>query len=79
MLQNPPPFVNLLHVLQNRRFFLYKNWPYVKHRVKLLLQGLTLKIGSVKRSSPAARAGLWKMDYLISVGQLFKIVLVHNS
>ena len=31
------------------------------------LQGLTFKIGNVKRMSPASKAGLSKMDYLISV------------
>ena len=31
------------------------------------LQGLTIKIGNVKRMSPASKAGLSKMDYLISV------------
>ena len=31
------------------------------------MQGLTLKIGNVKRMTPASRAGLCKMDYLISV------------
>ena len=30
-------------------------------------QGLTFKIGNVKRMSPASKAGLSKMDYLISV------------
>lgn len=30
-------------------------------------QGLTLKIGNVKRMTPASRAGLCKMDYLISI------------
>ena len=30
-------------------------------------QGLTFKIGNVKRMSPASKAGLFKMDYLISV------------
>jgi hypothetical protein len=34
----------------------------------LYSKGLTLKIGSVKRNTPASRAGLWKMDYLIAVG-----------
>ena len=31
------------------------------------VQGLTFKIGNVKRMSPASKAGLSKMDYLISV------------
>merc|ERR1712010_385830 len=30
-------------------------------------QGLTFKIGNVKRMSPASKAGLSKMDYLISI------------
>eukprot|EP00092_Neocalanus_flemingeri_P017388 GFUD01018808.1.p1 GENE.GFUD01018808.1~~GFUD01018808.1.p1 ORF type:complete len:228 (+),score=56.99 GFUD01018808.1:39-722(+) len=30
-------------------------------------QGLTFKIGNVKRMTPASRAGLCKMDYLISI------------
>jgi len=30
-------------------------------------QGLTFKIGNVKRMSPASKAGLFKMDYLISI------------
>jgi len=30
-------------------------------------QGLTVKVGNVKRNSPASRAGLHKMDYLISI------------
>ena len=34
----------------------------------VLFQGLTLKIGNVKKLTPASRAGLCKMDYLISVG-----------
>ena len=33
----------------------------------ILFQGLTLKVGNVKRMTPASRAGLCKMDYLISV------------
>ena len=32
-----------------------------------VLQALTVKVGNVKRNTPASRAGLWKMDYLISV------------
>jgi len=29
-----------------------------------------VKIGNVKRNTPASRAGLHKMDYLISVNQV---------
>ena len=32
-----------------------------------MLKGLTLKVGNVKRMTPASRGGLCKMDYLISV------------
>ena len=41
-------------------------------------QGLTFKIGNVKRMSPASKAGLSKMDYLISVtNDGFVIILLH--
>ena len=43
-----------------------------------ILQGLTFKIGNVKRMSPASKAGLSKMDYLISVtNDGFVIILLH--
>ena len=35
-------------------------------------QGLTLKVGNVKRMTPASRAGLCKMDYLINVSLKFR-------
>ena len=40
-------------------------------------QGLTFKIGNVKRMSPASKAGLSKMDYLISVTNDGFVILLH--
>ena len=45
----------------------------------VLFQGLTLKIGNVKKLTPASRAGLCKMDYLISVGIRLSHCLLSNS
>jgi len=42
-------------------------------------QGLTFKIGNVKRMSPASKAGLSKMDYLISVTYDGFIILLHTK
>lgn len=42
-------------------------------------QGLTLKIGNVKRNTPASRAGLWKMDYLISVNGRAVFNMTHGD
>ena len=44
------------------------NW--VRHLDLYIFKGLTLKIGNVKKLTPASRVGLCKMDYLISVGGL---------
>ena len=40
----------------------------INPKLKPSLKGLTFKIGNVKKLTPASRAGLCKMDYLISVG-----------
>ena len=42
-------------------------WPSIMTFTLQFFQGLTFKIGNVKRMSPASKAGLFKMDYLISV------------
>ena len=47
------------------------NKNFFHHSCFILSQGLTLKVGNVKRMTPASRAGLCKMDYLISVN-IFK-------
>jgi len=42
-------------------------------------QGLTVKIGNVKRMTPASRAGLSKMDYLISVNGRAVFNMTHGE
>ena len=39
MLQNPPPFVNLLHVLQNRRVFLVQKLAICKTQFQTIIAG----------------------------------------
>jgi len=42
-------------------------------------QGLTLKIGNVKKLTPASRVGLCKMDYLISVNHKPVFNMTHDE
>ena len=51
----------------------------INPKLKLSLKGLTFKIGNVKKLTPASRAGLCKMDYLISVGIRLSPCLLSNS
>eukprot|EP00088_Acartia_fossae_P063450 TRINITY_DN7734_c2_g1_i1.p1 TRINITY_DN7734_c2_g1~~TRINITY_DN7734_c2_g1_i1.p1 ORF type:complete len:227 (-),score=59.63 TRINITY_DN7734_c2_g1_i1:712-1362(-) len=41
--------------------------------------GLTVKIGNVKRATPASRAGLHKMDYLISINSRPVFNMTHGE
>ena len=51
----------------------------INPKLKPSLKGLTFKIGNVKKLTPASRAGLCKMDYLISVGIRLSPCLLSNS